>query len=129
MSVSSVTRHLPLYLRLREPARRRVLAAKGVARILELVRASRALVSMWPAFAASGAMTLLISAMMRMMPASMESGFLHGWMEDWLVTWAIGFPLVYVAWQAFAWLMHDQATSSGAQPELNVRHVRRQRRV
>jgi hypothetical protein len=99
--------------------------ASGMARMLELVRASRALASMWPAFAASGAMTLIVSAMMRMMPASVESGFLHGWMEDWLITWAIGFPLVYVARQAFAWLMHDEAESSGPQPELNVRHAQR----
>jgi len=52
---------------------------------------------MVPSLLASGAMTLMISAMMRMMQAEPEPGFLHGWMADWLVTWMIGFPLFCLA--------------------------------
>jgi len=73
--------------------------------LLHLGGRSRALASLLPAFVASGAITLTVSAMMRLLSLSPQLGFVHGWMTDWLLTWAVGFPLAYIAQLAIAWLV------------------------
>lgn len=62
----------------------------------QLLRRSRALVSMLPALLLSGVITLAMTAVMRLMWIGPGHGFFGAWMEAWLTSWAIAFPLTYL---------------------------------
>ena len=57
---------------------------------------SRSLTSMLPSFLSTGLVTLIVSAVLRLVWVGFNNEFFSAWMEAWLTTWPIAFPLAYV---------------------------------
>lgn len=66
-------------------------------RAIRVLRQSRALESMLPPLLLSGVMTLVITAVTRLLWAGLTDNFFQAWMESWLVAWPIAFPVAYLA--------------------------------
>jgi len=64
---------------------------------LRLLTGSRSLASMLPSFLSTGLITLVVSALLRLIWIGFNNDFFSAWMEAWLTTWPIAFPLVYVS--------------------------------
>ena len=58
---------------------------------------SKSLASMLPTFLVTGVITLVISAVMRVLWLGYSNDFFTAWMEAWLTTWPIAFPLAYMS--------------------------------
>lgn len=58
---------------------------------------SKSLASMLPTLLTTGVITLVISAVMRVLWLGFSNDFFAAWMEAWLTTWPIAFPLAYVS--------------------------------
>jgi hypothetical protein len=58
---------------------------------------SKSLASMLPTLLTTGVITLVISAVMRLLWLGYSNDFYAAWMEAWLTTWPIAFPLAYLS--------------------------------
>lgn len=58
---------------------------------------SKSLGSMLPTILTTGVITLVISAVMRLVWVGFSNDFFAAWMEAWLTTWPIAFPLAYLS--------------------------------
>lgn len=68
------------------------------ARLMQHLRRSRALASLLPALLISGAVTLVLTALMPEKHAAgsfVMGGFSGSWVETWLTSWSFAFPLAY----------------------------------
>lgn len=61
------------------------------------VAGSKSLASMLPTILTTGVITLVISAIMRLVWVGFNNDFFGAWMEAWLTTWPIAFPLAYLS--------------------------------
>lgn len=57
---------------------------------------SKSLASMLPMLITTGVITLVISAVTRLLWLGFSYDFFGAWMEAWLTTWPIAFPLAYL---------------------------------
>lgn len=74
------------------------LTAKGsVVEAAHFLRRSRSLASMLPSLLLTGVVTLVMTAVMRLMWIGLGSDFFRVWIESWLIAWPIAFPVAYVA--------------------------------
>ncbi|MES2049931.1 MAG: DUF2798 domain-containing protein, partial [Pseudomonadota bacterium] len=55
------------------------------------------LASMLPTLLVTGVITLVISAVMRVLWLGISNDFFAAWMEAWLTTWPIAFPFAYLS--------------------------------
>lgn len=58
---------------------------------------SKSLASMLPALLMTGVLTLVLSAVMRLVWIGFSNDFFAAWMEAWLTTWPIAFPIAYLS--------------------------------
>jgi hypothetical protein len=58
---------------------------------------SKSLASMLPTLLTTGVITLVISAVMRLLWLGFSNDFFSAWMEAWLTTWPIAFPMAYLS--------------------------------
>lgn len=76
---------------------RRQNAISGMpAQVLYRLRRSRSLASMLPFLLLSGVITLVMTAVMRLMWTGWNESFINVWMESWLTAWPIAFPIAYL---------------------------------
>ena len=68
-----------------------------VARPQRELAGSKSLGSMLPTILTTGVITLVISAIMRLVWVGFSNDFFAAWMEAWLTTWPIAFPLAYLS--------------------------------
>ncbi|MDO8652520.1 MAG: DUF2798 domain-containing protein [Undibacterium sp.] len=61
------------------------------------VAGSKSLASMLPTILTTGVITLVITAIMRLVWVGFNNDFFGAWMEAWLTTWPIAFPLAYMS--------------------------------
>ncbi len=61
------------------------------------VAGSKSLASMLPTILTTGMVTLVITAVMRLVWVGFSNDFFAAWMEAWLTTWPIAFPLAYLS--------------------------------
>lgn len=61
------------------------------------VAGSKSLASMLPTILTTGVITLVVTAMMRLVWVGMNNDFFAAWMEAWLTTWPIAFPVAYMS--------------------------------
>lgn len=64
---------------------------------VQLLRRSQSLASMLPSVLLTGAITLVVTAVMRLTWAGFSHDFFQIWMESWLISWPIAFPVAYLA--------------------------------
>jgi hypothetical protein len=65
-------------------------------RALLAVRRSQAMASMLPSLLLTGAISLVASAVARILWIGFTPAFVGAWMEAWLTTWPIAFPVAYL---------------------------------
>lgn len=58
---------------------------------------SKSLGAMLPTILTTGVITLVASAIMRLVWVGFSNDFFAAWMEAWLTTWPIAFPLAYLS--------------------------------
>ena len=58
---------------------------------------SRSLASMLPTILTTGLVSLLATAVMRMLWMGWSHDFMGAWMEAWLTVWPIAFPVAYIS--------------------------------
>lgn len=58
---------------------------------------SKSLASMLPTILSTGVLTLVITAILRLVWVGFNNDFFAAWMEAWLTTWPIAFPLAYLS--------------------------------
>jgi hypothetical protein len=68
----------------------------SLADVAQTLRRSQSLASMLPSLLLAGVITLLMSAVMRLLWAGPGHHFFGAWMETWLTTWPIAFPATYL---------------------------------
>ena len=73
---------------------------------------SKSLASMLPTLLTTGVVTLVISAVTRVLWLGFSNDFFVAWMEAWLTTWPIAFPLAYMSWPFVKRLTNYLATPS-----------------
>jgi hypothetical protein len=66
-------------------------AKTSLADVAQTLRRSQSLASMLPSLLLAGVITLLMSAVMRLLWAGPGHHFFGAWMETWLTTWPIAF--------------------------------------
>jgi hypothetical protein len=66
------------------------------AEVARTLRRSQSLASMLPSLLLTGVITLLVSAVMRLLWVGLGHNFFGAWMEIWLTAWAIAFPAAYL---------------------------------
>jgi hypothetical protein len=71
-------------------------AKTSLADVAQTLRRSQSLASMLPSLLLAGVITLLMSAVMRLLWAGPGHHFFGAWMETWLTTWPIAFPATYL---------------------------------
>lgn len=69
---------------------------RSIVRHKQEVAGSKSLASMLPMLLTTGVITLVISAVTRVLWLGFSNDFLGAWMEAWLTTWPIAFPLAYL---------------------------------
>jgi hypothetical protein len=67
---------------------------------------------MLPSLMATGAITLVITAVVCAVWSGSDNNFFGAWMEAWLTTWPIVFPLFYLSRVLFRKISKDRATKS-----------------
>lgn len=70
---------------------------KNARRAQREVAGSKSLASMLPTILTTGMVTLVITAVMRLVWVGFSNDFFAAWMEAWLTTWPIAFPLAYLS--------------------------------
>ncbi|MFZ6848366.1 DUF2798 domain-containing protein [Undibacterium sp. RuRC25W] len=85
--------HLPVYSDKPSSAQRATKYHKAPS----LLAGSRSLTSMLPSLISTGVITLVVSAILRLIWIGFNNDFFAAWMEAWLTTWPIAFPLVYIS--------------------------------
>lgn len=84
------------YASLPQEPRRQNTVSGMPSQVLYRVRRSRSLASMLPFLLLSGVITLVMTAVMRLMWTGWTDGFVSVWMESWLTAWPIAFPIAYL---------------------------------
>jgi hypothetical protein len=69
---------------------------QAIARPKRELAGSKSLASMLPMLLTTGLITLIISAVTRLLWLGFSNDFFSAWMEAWLITWPIAFPLAYI---------------------------------
>ncbi|MBI3285690.1 MAG: DUF2798 domain-containing protein [Burkholderiales bacterium] len=69
----------------------------AVRRAPRAVAGSRSLAAMLPTILSTGVITLVATAVMRLLWLGFNNEFFGAWMEAWLTTWAIAFPVAYLS--------------------------------
>src|SRR5437868_9638139 len=67
-----------------------------LAQAVQFVRRSQSLAVMLPSLLQTGVITLVISAVMRLVWVGFDHHFFRIWMESWLTAWPITFPVAYL---------------------------------
>ena len=80
----------------------------GVRRTQRGLAGSRSLASMLPSLMATGAITLVITAVVCAVWSGSDNDFFGAWMEAWLTTWPIVFPLFYLSRVLFRKISKDR---------------------
>lgn len=62
-----------------------------------ILAGSKSLASMLPTILTTGIVTLVITAILRLVWVGFNNDFFVAWMEAWLTTWPIAFPLAYLS--------------------------------
>ncbi|MFZ6673308.1 DUF2798 domain-containing protein [Undibacterium sp. Xuan67W] len=70
------------------------------------VAGSKSLASMLPTILTTGVITLVATAVMRLLWLGFNNDFFGAWMEAWLTTWPIAFPIAYMLKPAVYRLSH-----------------------
>ncbi|HEV2610444.1 MAG TPA: DUF2798 domain-containing protein [Noviherbaspirillum sp.] len=65
-------------------------------RAIERLRRSRSLASMLPSLLFTGALTLIMTAVMQLVWEGLTADFFSVWMTTWLTAWPIAFPVAYL---------------------------------
>ncbi|MBC3883562.1 DUF2798 domain-containing protein [Undibacterium sp. FT31W] len=60
------------------------------------IAGSKSLASMLPTILSTGVITLVATAVMRLLWLGFSNDFFGAWMEAWLTTWPIAFPVAYM---------------------------------
>lgn len=84
------------YASLPQEPRRKASTSSMPGQLLYGLRRSKSLASMLPFLLLSGVITLVMTAVMRLMWTGWNEGFINVWMESWLTAWPIAFPIAYV---------------------------------
>ncbi|HJV76644.1 MAG TPA: DUF2798 domain-containing protein [Noviherbaspirillum sp.] len=84
------------YASLPQEPRRKTVTPVMPGQVLYHLRRSRSLASMLPFLFLSGVITLVMTAVMRLMWTGWTDGFVNVWMESWLTAWPIAFPIAYL---------------------------------
>lgn len=84
------------------------------------VAGSKSLASMLPTILSTGVITLVATAVMRLLWTGFNNDFFGAWMEAWLTTWPIAFPVAYLSKP----LVH-QLTRSISKPVVEAAPARR----
>lgn len=63
---------------------------------IRAVAGSKSLASMLPTILTTGVITLVATAVMRLLWLGFNNDFFGAWMEAWLTTWPIAFPVAYM---------------------------------
>ncbi|MCU6434303.1 DUF2798 domain-containing protein [Undibacterium sp. Jales W-56] len=87
-------------------------------RPVRAVAGSKSLASMLPTIVTTGVITLVATAVMRLLWLGFNNDFFGAWMEAWLTTWPIAFPIAYMLKPVVYRLSHgvsrDAATAAPA---------------
>ncbi|WP_334191048.1 DUF2798 domain-containing protein [Noviherbaspirillum sp.] len=65
-------------------------------RTIQALRRSRSLASMLPSLLFTGALTLVMTAVMQLVWEGPTANFFNAWMITWLTAWPIAFPVAYL---------------------------------
>ncbi|MFZ6816233.1 DUF2798 domain-containing protein [Undibacterium sp. Rencai35W] len=80
------------------------------------VAGSKSLASMLPTILTTGVITLVATAVMRLLWLGFNNDFFGAWMEAWLTTWPIAFPVAYMVKPVVYRL--SRGVSQVAEPEI-----------
>ncbi|MFZ6843463.1 DUF2798 domain-containing protein [Undibacterium sp. RuTC16W] len=82
------------------------------------VAGSKSLASMLPTILTTGVITLVATAVMRLLWLGFNNDFFGAWMEAWLTTWPIAFPVAYMVKPVVYRL--SRGVSQVAEPEVVI---------
>ncbi len=89
-------------------------------REFRVVAGSKSLAAMLPTMLTTGIVSLVATAVMRMLWMGWNHDFIGAWMEAWLTVWPIAFPVAYVSKPLINRLTRQLSTPLQAEAALGV---------
>jgi len=92
-------------------------------REFRVVAGSKSLAAMLPTILTTGVVSLVATAVMRLLWMGWSHDFIGAWMEAWLTVWPIAFPFAYISKPLINKLMRHLSTSLHAEAAFGVAAV------